>query len=216
MEKRKCIQCGKEFILTDSEIKFYESKHLNLPKRCKACREENKHPKHETVHQKENKIENKIEYKKDYKKSIIAILVIIIAVLFGGRSVLRVITSEAENQARQQMAEFAEDSQTAQESESPSGDAVADSATYTFSNEKLLQEHFVKHGGEFGYATPQEYEAGASAVITSPNALHKTEKEDGDDVYYIEATNEFVILSTSGFIRTYFKPEDEKAYYDRQ
>ncbi|MDE7297771.1 MAG: zinc-ribbon domain-containing protein [Lachnospiraceae bacterium] len=38
----KCKQCEKEFELTDSEIDFYNSKGLEIPKRCKACRDENK------------------------------------------------------------------------------------------------------------------------------------------------------------------------------
>ena len=44
----------------------------------------------------------------------------------------------------------------------------------------------------------------------------KYEKEDGDEVYYIEATNEFVILSKDGYIRTYFRPNSGKKYFDRQ
>ena len=46
--------------------------------------------------------------------------------------------------------------------------------------------------------------------------IHKKEKEDGDDVYYLENTNEFVIVSTDGYIRTYFEPEDGIRYYERQ
>lgn len=53
-------------------------------------------------------------------------------------------------------------------------------------------------------------------VIHAPEALHKLEAEDGDDVYYLEATNEFVIVSTDGYIRTYFYPSDGKEYFDRQ
>ena len=37
----KCKQCGREFTLTDGEIAFYENKGLNLPKRCKECRQKN-------------------------------------------------------------------------------------------------------------------------------------------------------------------------------
>lgn len=37
--KRTCIQCGKEFELTNSEIGFYKKRKLSLPKRCKECRE---------------------------------------------------------------------------------------------------------------------------------------------------------------------------------
>ena len=42
----------------------------------------------------------------------------------------------------------------------------------------LLDEHFEKHGGDFDYANAAEYEEGASAVVNSPKALHKTEKEE--------------------------------------
>ncbi len=39
---KTCVQCGKEFELTDSEVAFFEGKGLELPKRCSACRKENK------------------------------------------------------------------------------------------------------------------------------------------------------------------------------
>ncbi|MBR2283882.1 MAG: hypothetical protein IJ874_05620 [Ruminococcus sp.] len=91
---------------------------------------------------------------------------------------------------------------------------------YHFRSKKLLDQHFEKHGGEFdssfGYETAADYEKGASDVINAPDALHKTEADDGDYVYYIEATNEFVILSQDGYIRTYFLPSAGKKYYDRQ
>ena len=60
------------------------------------------------------------------------------------------------------------------------------------------------------------YEKTASDVITNPKALFKTEAEDGDYVYYVEETNEFVVLSLDGFIRTYFLPSSGKKYFDRQ
>lgn len=40
--KRICKQCGTEFTLSESEIVFYRSKNLHLPKRCENCRRENK------------------------------------------------------------------------------------------------------------------------------------------------------------------------------
>ena len=91
---------------------------------------------------------------------------------------------------------------------------------YHFRNKKLLNQHFEKHGEEFaddfGYNSAAEYEKGASDVINNSSALHKTEAEDGDGVYYIESTNEFVILSTDGYIRTYFRPNGGIDYYNRQ
>ena len=44
----------------------------------------------------------------------------------------------------------------------------------------------------------------------------KTEKEDGDFVYYLEDTNEFVVLSKDGYIRTYFRPSGGKKYFDKR
>lgn len=91
---------------------------------------------------------------------------------------------------------------------------------YHFRNEKLLNQHFEKHGGEFesdfGYATAEDYEKGASDVINNPEALFKYEAEDGDGVYYIENSNEFVILSTDGYIRTYFRPSGRINYFNKQ
>lgn len=87
-------------------------------------------------------------------------------------------------------------------------------AAYVFRNDRLLTQHYEKHGIEMGFASKEAYQAAASAVITNPAALYKIEAEDGDGVYYIESTGEFVILSTDGYIRTYYIAS--KAYFDRQ
>lgn len=55
-----------------------------------------------------------------------------------------------------------------------------------------------------------------AAVVLNADSLHKLEEEDGDDVYYLEKTNEFVIVSTDGYIRTYFYPSDGIDYFNRQ
>ena len=101
------------------------------------------------------------------------------------------------------------------ESEQQQSEADAGSQ-YTFRNAERLNEHFEKHGKEMGFSSAEEYLAAANAVVNNASALHKTEKEDGDDVYYLEATNEFVIVSTDGFIRTYFYPNAGIDYYNRQ
>jgi len=114
-------------------------------------------------------------------------------------------------QAREQAANIA--SQSQQILESAQNIKVTQ---YCFRNEDLLNQHYEKHGKEMGFASAAEYEMAASAVITNSKALHKTEAEDGDDVYYIEETNEFVVVSTDGYIRTYFNPSSGKDYFDRQ
>ncbi|MCR4841125.1 MAG: hypothetical protein K5848_06245 [Lachnospiraceae bacterium] len=87
---------------------------------------------------------------------------------------------------------------------------------YSFRTLSQLNDHFDKHGDEFGYLSATQYQAGANAVINNPNSLHKTEAEDGDDIYYLEESNELVVLSTDGYIRTYFKPSAGIDYYNRQ
>ena len=86
----------------------------------------------------------------------------------------------------------------------------------TFRNDKLLNDHFNKHGIDMGFDSAEEYQFAAAKVVTNPDALHKIEKEDGDDVYYVESTNEFVVVSKDGYIRTYFLPDSGKKYYDKQ
>lgn len=87
---------------------------------------------------------------------------------------------------------------------------------YTFRNDHLLNQHYEKHGIEMGFATIEEYVAAANAVIYHPDVLHKQEAEDNDDVYFLEATNEFVVVSTDGYIRTYFIASGGIDYYNRQ
>ena len=87
---------------------------------------------------------------------------------------------------------------------------------YEFRNWELLENHYKKHGIEMGFNSPEEYLAAANRVLASPDVLHKIEKEDGDDVYYLEKTNEFVVVSKDGYIRTYFCPEDGIEYFHRQ
>lgn len=101
-----------------------------------------------------------------------------------------------------------------QQTETPKADQ--ETVDYYFRNAKLLGQHYEKHGIEMGFASEEEYEAAASAVINNPNALHKVEKEDGDDIFYIEETNDFVVLSKDGYIRTYFWPSAGIKYFNRQ
>ena len=91
-----------------------------------------------------------------------------------------------------------------------------DTTTVRFRSTRLRQEHYEKHGIEMGFTSPEAYEQAAAAVVQNKDALHKLEEEDGDDVYYLESTNEFVIVSTDGYIRTYFYPSNGKDYFDRQ
>ena len=83
MIKRKCKQCGKEFVLSDSEIKFFNDKNLELPKRCNECRRENKNINNNYKNENPNNNTNKKTNKKVFRNIIASALVLL--VLFLGK-----------------------------------------------------------------------------------------------------------------------------------
>lgn len=103
--------------------------------------------------------------------------------------------------------------------ESEPVESTPEQVWYEFRYEDYLVQHFDKHGEEFdgfGYETAEDYLEGANRVINDPAALTKTEKEDGDYIFYLEDSNEFVVLSKDGYIRTYFRPNAGIDYFNRQ
>lgn len=105
-------------------------------------------------------------------------------------------------------------SSSQKDSGSKNTESTQATSNLTFRNEERLQEHYEKHGIDMGFASAEDYLAAANAVVANPNALHKTESDDGDDVYYLEDTEEFVVVSKKGYIRTYYLAN--KDYYNRQ
>ena len=148
------------------------------------------------------------------RNKIILLLIIALAVLVLVFGCNRAKTQEQTTETATTTTQTETTTQTVtQEQTTTEAQAAAD---YTFRNWDLLRSHYKKHGHYMGFDSPEEYQAAANAVIANPEALVKTEKEDGDYVYYVEDTNEFVVLSTDGYIRTYFYPEGGKGYFDRQ
>lgn len=200
--KRTCKQCGKEFDLSQSEINYYKSKNLSVPKRCKDCREANKQAKGNSSplkhvsyqNSKNDKPQSHSNQSSSALTKLLSIAGIILLVIFGAWSY------------------FSDDNNN--DTNSTYSSSV--SGGVSFRNADLLNEHYQKHGVEMGFSSAKEYENAASKVVGNDKSLHKTEAEDGDDVYYLESTNEFVIVSTDGYIRTYFKPDDGIEYYNRQ
>lgn len=196
MDKRKCKQCGEEFTLTDSEIKFYNDKGLNLPKRCSECRKKNNNiNNNEKESIKETNIQRINSKNKSKKFRNIIIVAVVLLLSFIGK--VFNINFDALN--------------IGSVLQSQKADGVLE-----FRNDNLWEEHFIKHGSEFGYSTKEEYLQGANEVVASAYSKHKKEAEDGDDIYYDTENNEIVFVSEDGYIRTYFKPSDGIEYYNRQ
>lgn len=217
--KRICKQCGTKFEITNSEISFYKNKNLALPKRCKQCRNKNKQHNElfevNNTHGKSKEIPyyNSVISSKKARKTtnkwicytIIALILLLtlMAVGFGATRLIK-------NIDRNTKVAYLESSSNTIENKQYSD------TRYTFRSENLLQEHYQKHGLAMGFDNSEEYLDAANRVVNNPEALHKIEQEDGDDVYYLESCNELVIVSTDGYIRTYFSPDDGIEYYKRQ
>lgn len=88
---------------------------------------------------------------------------------------------------------------------------------YEFRNDDLLHSHYEKHKDEFDNISLDEYLDGAIRLFNkiSDSILSKEEK-DGDILFFDTSTGEFGVLSTDGYIRTYFIPADGIDYYNRK
>jgi hypothetical protein len=77
-----------------------------------------------------------------------------------------------------------------------------------FGSDAKLQDHFARHGGDFGAATATEYQGQADAFLTGPKPSGALEKirPNGDIVRYNPVTDEFGVASPTA-IRTYYKPD---------
>ena len=153
------------------------------------------------------------------KRSVLVGFLAVLVLLFGGyfgNSVIDNDNSKEEEYTKEQEIEkdVKEEEKEIEQDSSSMKDTIT--ITYHFRSEKLWQQHYEKHGIEMGFDNKEEYLLAANKVIENENVLHKLEEEDGDDVYYLEETNEFVIVSTDGYLRTYFNPNDGIRYFNRQ
>lgn len=73
-----------------------------------------------------------------------------------------------------------------------------------------LAQHFEDHGHEFGVEIEEEYEMLADEFLGGPrdsNTYECVRKRDGARLRYNRVTDEFGVLTASGEILTYFKPD---------
>lgn len=87
-----------------------------------------------------------------------------------------------------------------------------------FSDAAHLAEHFQKHGREFGGISQLEYLQRAQALRDRPAAgpVREAVRRDGVVTRYDRSEGEFLAFDHDLTIRTYFRPNDGEAYFDRQ
>ena len=78
-----------------------------------------------------------------------------------------------------------------------------------FGNNARRQDHFNRHGGDFGATSATQYEAMADGFLTGrrQSGVLERVRPNGDVVRFNPATNEFGVVSGDGTIRTYYKPD---------
>ena len=91
-------------------------------------------------------------------------------------------------------------------------------STHSFTSEEVLKKHFEKHVVEFGNITVEEYLKFANALSDTPisDDVVQLVRSDGSVSKYRFSTNEFVVTTKDGNIRTYFKPKDKEAYWNEE
>ena len=108
------------------------------------------------------------------------------------------------------------------------GSAATDTSTATrahgwgaslgFADQRRLDEHFAKHGAEFGRITKQDYLRQAQllrdAKVGGP--VLEAVRRDGVITRYDRQTGAFIAFNPNGVIRTFFKPNDGERYWRRQ
>ena len=95
---------------------------------------------------------------------------------------------------------------------------VKTSSSRQFVSEQLFQKHYDKHLSEFGEISKGRYLEKANALADAPLSedIVQLVRSDGSIAKYCYSTNEFVVVTADGNIRTYFKPETKEAYWDEE
>ena len=84
-----------------------------------------------------------------------------------------------------------------------------------FATENLYQRHVSKHLAEYGGISEEEYINRARKLLQSPASddILSLKRSDGSVSKYRISTNEFVVGTKDGHIRTAFKPKDKMDYW---
>lgn len=96
--------------------------------------------------------------------------------------------------------------------------AISVRTSIGFRSRKQFDEHFAKHGGEFGGVSKQEYLLEAQQLRDAPvgGDVEEIVRDDGSSSRFDRKTGAFVAFNSDGTIRTFFKPNNGESYFRRQ
>lgn len=87
-----------------------------------------------------------------------------------------------------------------------------------FGSQRLLAEHYRKHGREFGKISKDEYLLMAQDLRDRPLDMKVLEavRHDGMITRFDRRTGAFIAFERNLIIRTFFKPAEGEKYFQRQ
>ncbi len=87
-----------------------------------------------------------------------------------------------------------------------------------FRSRRQFEEHFAKHGSEFGRITPEQYLHLAQELRDAPagGPILEIAKPDGVITRFDKRSGAFGAYNRDRTIRTFFKPNDGERYFRRQ
>ena len=94
----------------------------------------------------------------------------------------------------------------------------APAAGIGFRSGDRLDEHFAKHGAEFGSITEAEYLRAAQELRDRPagGGILEIVRDDGTVSRFDQESGAFLAFNRDRTIRTFFKPNDGESYFRRQ
>jgi pyocin large subunit-like protein len=87
-----------------------------------------------------------------------------------------------------------------------------------FETARKLDEHYDKHGAEFGHITKQDYLHQAQLLRDSAvgGPVIEARRANGGASRFDKQTGAFIAFNRDGTIRTFFRPNDGERYFRRQ
>lgn len=84
-----------------------------------------------------------------------------------------------------------------------------------FETPEKMQKHYDKHIDKYGNISISEYIALANELVNAKDTddIERIIRSDESTAIYRFSTNDFLVITKDGYIRTFFKPDDGEAYW---